>query len=200
MKRKIIFVAGSVAASFVLAAAALAVVERHSGTGPHGTVSNNGQAIDPASIAPGERRALDATGATGAARFLGARGSTAFYRVAGAGSKSCFAFGRSGAGATFTAIACPSDFPNADNPILDQSGLQVDLATGQVHVTMLRGVASDAVTRVGVVDAAGQLHATPVRNNLYLLEHVPAGADKAIVAFDASGAQIFTHALDGFAR
>jgi hypothetical protein len=74
---------------------------------------------------------------------------------------------------------------------LDQSSVEVDLQRRTVHVTLLQGIAADGVSRVGVVDGAGRLHATTVSRNLYLLADVPPGPDRAIEAFADTGMRVF---------
>jgi hypothetical protein len=93
---------------------------------------------------------------------------------------------------SFGVVSCPEGFPSEQTPILDHSTFSYDPITKQVYVRALEGIASDAVASVGVIDTAGTVHATRVRDNLYQLSSPPNSPVKAIAAFDASGGEIFS--------
>lgn len=93
---------------------------------------------------------------------------------------------------TFGSIACPEGFPTESTPILDQSTISFDPASGTTQLVAVEGFASDSVARVGVVDASGTITYAKVQGNLYRLTKLPDTAAKEIAAFDSSGAKIIS--------
>lgn len=199
--RYIIFSTVVLVLGFVaLSAAALA----RSGSDPATSfdkVSNAGRAVGSSQTSASDRSALASTGAVEPLLLLGSRSGTAFYRLAGKSGRSCYALGADIEPRGLGYIACPDEgFPTEEVPILDQSALSVDPEAHVAHVIALRGIAADGVARVGVLDTAGRLHATPVSENIYLLADIPAGSDSAIVAFDDDGNQVFDMRLTELGR
>ena len=60
-----------------------------------------------------------------------------------------------------------------------------------VHTT--QGIAADGVAKVALVDADGQIVVeTPVIDNIYRFDRVPAGNATKVVAYSATGEVVFS--------
>ena len=104
----------------------------------------------------------------------------------------CYAIGPVETGG-IAALAClrpPAEFPSAEAPILDMSGIAGDLQTHSTTFLELSGLAADGVARVGLIGADGVLQDTEVQENIYYAD-LPQIEAKALVAFDPSGQEIF---------
>jgi S-formylglutathione hydrolase FrmB len=79
----------------------------------------------------------------------------------------------------------------------------MDPANGNWRLARIEGIATDGISAVGVVDAEGALHTTPVVGNVYKMasSDFPASSPcpgfeaRAIVALDANGSVVFTKSL-----
>jgi hypothetical protein len=79
----------------------------------------------------------------------------------------------------------------------------MDPASGDWRLARIEGIAADGISAVGVVDAQGALHTTPVVGNVYEMasSDVPTGSRcpgfeaRAIVALDGNGSVVFTKSL-----
>lgn len=93
------------------------------------------------------------------------------------------------------AIGCapPDVFPTAERPLIDFSGAGVpNRFPADGVVTRLLGFAADGVASVAVLDANGDtIASTPVVGNVYADTDVPQVPAAAIVARDASGAELY---------
>jgi hypothetical protein len=85
-----------------------------------------------------------------------------------------------------------------EQPLVDMSGIGMNPADGSFRLARVEGIAADGVAAVGVIDAEGILHTTPVIDNVYRMspDELPSDQPRAIVALDASGAQVFVKSLD----
>lgn len=200
---------------YLVAVVALAIVTIVAGTsaaardnGRTGTpgfdaVSNHGADVTSRTQA-GQRHALGLGAGSASVRFLGNRADVAFYEAVGADGGTCYATGPAVAagaeGKTLGGAACPraqgggETFPSARYPVLDLSTYEFVQGSAAPQLTRLAGVAADGVATVAVVDANGQLHAVPIRNNLYGSD-IGAVTPSALVALNAGGKEVFRMAL-----
>lgn len=132
-------------------------------------MSNQGVRVDPDSMPAGERALLSENGYSTDVRFLGRRGDTRFYIGTGASSGArCYLTGRAVEPAPhFGVLACTSDFPTDEQPILDYSAYSQGLNDPYPSIDRLAGFAADGIAEVGVRTAAGQTTWIPVVNNIY---------------------------------
>lgn len=160
------------------------------------TLTNVGEPVLRGQLSPDERSFLDSSGATGLIRHLGTLGDQTYYAV-GSETGTCFATGSSVEGSPrFSSAYCPyadtaPRFPSPATPIQDFSGFSLDRLTNASYLTRLVGFAADGVKAVGVLDRNGSVHSTQVKSNLYLLGEAPKTPVVAIVAFDASGQEVY---------
>jgi hypothetical protein len=96
-------------------------------------------------------------------------------------------------------VDCPSGkdaFPSQVSPVLDMSVFHGDLAArtgvGTSFVSRLTGFAADGIATVAVVDTTGvQRVSSPVIDNVYVATDLPPFAPQAIVAYDATGKEVW---------
>lgn len=159
-------------------------------------LSNQGKAYQ--SLLPGDKRVLDRMAQHGrkvrVISILATRGDRAFYRV----DSECYATGpASPTTQSFTSIGCSPDFPSADQPILDFTifgGVGGNDQSPPTTLTIQRsdGLAADGVVKVAFLDAGDQVVAeTPVTDNTYRFDPVPAGDDLRLVAYSKTGERVF---------
>jgi len=198
--RAIAVVSGALIAGVAVGSIALATSPQPAPPPAYDHISNTGAPVG--SLSTGQRATLEQGGAAGDLNVLRRSAQSAFYEARGAAGGLCFATG--GASGEIEALVCPSPgapvgqrvaFPSKDAPILDLSPLAFNPTNRTTTLLALRGFAADGVTRVGVVDKAGVLHATDVVSNTYDLQTGPVDA-ATIIAFDASGAEIYRQSFD----
>jgi hypothetical protein len=143
----------------------------------------------PTSSLLGEDKAFVGGAPLASVSLLSTRGDRLFYQVTHVGSDTaCYATGSGSVGRRFTdSLGCPTDFP-----ILDDSFVKLDVATGAVQVLALSGFAADNVARVGVVDANGNTSYAPVIGNVYETTALADSPAREIDAFDSSGAKLYS--------
>lgn len=194
--RGVVFTGLGLTSAAALSAAALALAG--SGGEPvAGFFSNSGTPLSIEALSAAGHATLVRTGATRDLRLLGTRGPAAFYIARNDDGDRCFLTGSaSGGPSEFTTVFCPraraTAFPSDQRLILDASSFVYDRKTDANTVTALFGFAVDGVARVGVLDAEGQLHATPVVDNIYATTAVPSQPVVAIVALDRKGNRVVT--------
>lgn len=128
--------------------------------------------------------------------ILGTRGDRSFYRL----SDHCYGSGpASPSNYVFGHIQCVTAFPSRDVPVLDATVFGSTAGPDErprpetltVHAS--EGIAADGVAKVALLDADGQVVAeTPVVDNIYRFERVPAGNALRVVAYTATGEIVFT--------
>jgi hypothetical protein len=164
--------------------------------------SNSGTPVARSSLRLDQAGALARVGFAGEVRKLAERQGLAFYVGRTSAGALCFSTGPAGAAAPeFGVLACqgrvgPGVFPSAETPIADFSPLRGAEGDNAVRVWQLAGFAADGVARVGVRDRAGVFFATPVADNVYGAQNVPARPATAIVALDADGNELYTKSLE----
>jgi hypothetical protein len=197
MKRK--WLIGGLAIALVLAGAAASALA-FGGSSPNARhaalqkLSNPGVPIDVGTLVPASRHLFDAREGN-AIHSLGARGGKAFLTVGRVHGPDCLAISSGPPAARqLDILSCPTDaFPSASKPVYDLSLFAVG---DNVFLTRLQGFASDGVTQIHVLDAAGAAIATtPVTQNVYLLDKVPSTPVSAIAGVDASGRVVFKQAV-----
>jgi hypothetical protein len=144
-------------------------------------------------VAVSERNAdiLQNGGGEPALNELGTRAGQTFYVSPGAAGGSCYSIGpTSTRGLAMLACLKPGQFPSADAPILDMSGVSADSQTRSITFLELGGVAADGVASVALIDTHGAVHSAPVSENIYYAD-IPHVEAKALVAIDGDGQQIY---------
>lgn len=92
-------------------------------------------------------------------------------------------------------LTCPSDFPSEEHPILDYSPRMQAADAPLPRILWLAGFAADGIVRVGIRDSAGNVTWTPVIDNVYASNTVPATPAAAILAEDTDGNVVYSHNL-----
>lgn len=165
-------------------------------------LSNRGTADVPEAQQLNSVRVADQLGLQpGSTIRLAERSGVGFYTVRGEGQTQCFGI-RSGpaADSTFTTLTCqsPDDaapFPSPSRPVLDLSPIMGQEGNTRVHLPRMIGFAADGVAEVGVVDADGHIHTTPVQANVYFTEDFADFPAQAMVALDAQGEVVWRSEL-----
>lgn len=143
---------------------------------------------------PAERQqALDRFGLTGV-RLIGSQSGLDFYVIDLRGGGHCYATGRGDAGHLFSSVTCPggTDFPSPTLPIMDESVTGTNAPSEPMHVLQLAGLAATGIAAVGVANEDGSVYATtPVRDNVFVNDNVPAQAVGPLVAYDVHGSVIW---------
>jgi len=184
---------GAAAVATVALAATLGIVASNGGASPGPLpLSNAGLPVQASTFAPVAKSFM--AGDPSSVRILGARHGLAFYVTTQDGT-ACYsagdaAVGKSGRAVT-DSLGCPSDFPTASKPVLDDSFVSMDPSSGAITVLRLSGLAADPVARVGVISTDGAVSYAPVINNVYDLTGLSVLA-RAIAAYDASGNTLYT--------
>lgn len=195
MRSRLIVAAAAVlaglAVAIIVAAISIAGTGGESSTQTFDHISNLGVRVPD--LSPRVQSVLQDGGAEAVLTLIGNRENIAFYTAPGDGGGLCYAVGPEATGGIM-AIGCPNDnqraldFPSDANPILDFSPVEV---SGESTTLMeLDGFAADGVSKVGLVTTSGTTHWAAVRGNLYHLA-VPASPARAIIAADASGAEVY---------
>jgi hypothetical protein len=128
--------------------------------------------------------------------ILGTRGDRSFYRL----SDHCYGSGpASPTNHVFGQVQCAPAFPSRVRPVLDQTvygstaGPDERPQPHTMTVHMSQGIAADGVAKIALVDADGHVVAeTPVLDNIYRFERVPAGNATKVVAYSATGEVVFS--------
>jgi hypothetical protein len=128
--------------------------------------------------------------------ILATRGDRSFYRL----GDNCYGTGpASPTKHVFGAISCTDSFPSAERPVFDFTVFgstagpdeRPQPQTMTVHTS--QGIAADGVAKVALVDADGHVVAeTPVLDNIYRFDRVPAGNVTRVVAYSATGEVVFS--------
>jgi hypothetical protein len=167
---------------------------------------SNGQRVEPRHLLPEDRWLLARGGAFGfrSMRFLGSGGPIAYYAVVRKDGSTCFATGLIRSRPHISSLDCPTGrkpfaFPSRRTPLLDRSAFSVGPGASR-WIFVLTGLAANGVARVGVVDAEGVIHSTPVVHNVYYTTNLPRGALLAIVALNPAGRVIYSLPLSGRAH
>lgn len=128
--------------------------------------------------------------------ILGTRGDRSFYRL----SDHCYGSGpASPTNYVLGEIQCSPAFPSRGRPVLDSTvfgstagpGERPQRQTMTVHAS--QGIAADGVAKIALVDPNGHVVAeTPVLDNIYRFERVPAGNVTRVLAYSATGEVVFS--------
>ncbi len=162
-----------------------------------GTLSSSGSHVDSTTITAAERATLDQAGIAAGVRELAERGGVRFYlgRSQNRGAV-CYITGLvHGATPHFGVLTCPSDFPSEAQPILDYSPRMQTADALMPRILWLAGFAADGIACVGVRDSAGNVNWTPVIDNVYASNTMPATPAAAIVAEDTNGQMVYSRKL-----
>jgi hypothetical protein len=195
MKRIVVLVLA--VASGVVAATATAFAVGGAEQADVGGISNAGVPVDVAQLSPHAIEGLQRAGGTGTLNRLGERAGTTFFAGSSfAEGRFCFATADAGGRGPVTCQGAEGVFPSADAPLADFSPRRgndpVNPADEVVQILRLVGFAADGVEQVGVVAVDGSVFTTPVVNNIYASNDVPATPARAIVALDSDGKTIHT--------
>jgi hypothetical protein len=123
-------------------------------------------------------------------QLLGTRGDTSFYASTRRDGALCLAIDvdHGGPGSLITCL--PPDLAATD-PVMGEP-----FATDGTALHRLAGVAADRIARVALLAADGsELASAPVVDHLYLATGTPDVPAAAVVAYDASGTEVYRHAL-----
>lgn len=85
--------------------------------------------------------------------------------------------------------------PSNETPLVDFSAFMKLPEERLLRVRWLTGFAADDVASVGFIDEAGNIHTVSVKDNIYAGKGVSDLVAKAIVAYRASGAEIYRRSL-----
>lgn len=190
------------AAVIALAISALGLSDTSEVRSPEGLakLSNVGVAVPEEAIPNSEKNVLVDLGALNI-MLLREHNGVRYYRAKTAEGAHCYITGLAlsekphfGIGGCLGADS-GSDFPSPKSPILDYSVKRFTPDLTSSKVVRLAGFAADGVTRVGIVDGKGNLHTTPVIDNVYGADHIPAEEHVALVALDSTGNRLYTHPL-----
>jgi hypothetical protein len=136
----------------------------------------------------------------GHVRLLATHAGVSFYAARAADGNYCFAIGFDQDGTpSIDALACQGgaigSFPSTADPVADFSA--IDATPAGTYITTLAGFATDRVSRVNVVDPAGNvLYSTPVQQNIYAASDIPQHPAAAIVALDNTNTVIYRRQLN----
>ena len=194
MRQKILIALVTVIAALSAAAIGVATAGRTTeSVQRYDHLSNNGV---PVFVSERNADILRGGGGEPVLNRLGTRGGLTFSVGRGESGWPCYAVGpveTGGIGALYC-LRPPANFPSADTPILDMSGISGDPQTHSTTFLELSGFAADGVARVGVIGADGVLHDAEVRDNIYYAD-LPRFQARALIALDASGQEIFRRSL-----
>lgn len=158
-------------------------------SGPLTQVSNRGTVFD---IAPAVKQHMGLDG-YGSINLLANSNGERYLRFSRTSGNDCYGNGSVSGTLPVGVVKCDnasSPFPSASEPILDLSVVQVN-ANNLSSYVRVSGVAADGVSRIGVLNAAGQIVQTiPVTDNVYDSTDVAAGTVGALVALDSTGAVV----------
>ena len=88
--------------------------------------------------------------------------------------------------------------PGVEVPaVIDMSSVAINPTDGSWKLETLQGIAADGIAAVGFVDASGDLHTTPVTDNVYRLDGqaLSGGPSSELVGLDSKGNRVFTARL-----
>lgn len=133
---------------------------------------------------------------------LGERNGVSFYTAVSDRGQPCFLTSRAEAPrAEFSTVACLGEaaslVPSRARPLVDFSAFRQTAGETLPKVSWLTGFAADEVSSVGVIDQSGGVHAVSVRDNIYASRDVPGLRVTALVAYSASGTEIYRQSLAG---
>jgi hypothetical protein len=158
-------------------------------SGPLTQVSNRGSSFDIAAAVK-QHMGLDGYGAI---NLIANTNGERYLRFSRTNGNDCYGSGSVTGTLPVGVIKCdngPSPFPSSSVPILDLSVVQVNADNSSSYVRV-SGVAADGVSRIGVLNAAGQIVQTiPVTQNVYDSTDIAAGTVGALVALDSTGAVV----------
>lgn len=193
MRQKVLFSLVTVVVALSAATIAVAIGRTTESPQQYDHLTNSGI---PVAVSERNASILRDGGGEPVLNRLGTRAGVAFYAGRGATGGPCYAIGPVETGG-IAALAClrpPTQFPSADTPILNLSGISANPQAHSITFLGLSGLAADGVARVGLIGADGVLHDTEVQDNIYYAD-LPQIEAKALVAFDPSGQEIFRHSF-----
>lgn len=195
MRRNQFLLVAVMGAAMAISGAAVAFAGGSAAPPVRATVSS-GTPVARDSLSPNDQDMLARIGATGPITRLGALSGTTFYEIRAGDGGECFAFGLEAQGGGLSG-GCLGGSGQLTDPVVDMSIVAMNPADGTFQFRTVQGIAADGVSAVGVIDAGGIVHATPVVGNIYRMADgaVPMGPIMAFVALDASGSTIYTKPL-----
>jgi len=154
-----------------------------------------GTVISRDSLSLQDRALLDYLAATGTITRVGSSGDVTFYTVDTADGGRCYGFMTAGEGLD---LGCSHGSSKLEQPLVDMSTVEMNPSSGSFRLRALQGIAADGVAAVGIVDENGDVHTTPVSENVYRWagRDLPAGRPRALLALDTSGHALFTVSLN----
>lgn len=181
----VVCVATTTAAAIVLASGG----EAHSASTALTSLSNPGRTV---SLARTDPKIIRFMGVKSAA-LLAVRGRLAYYRVI-TQDRTCFSVGDASAQGRIGGAECPHGaFPTRERPLLD---LSIYEAASHERGTLLlyraEGIAADGVASVAFTRFDGSVALRlPVHGNVYSATVVPSGGIAHLIAYDASGEEVW---------
>lgn len=127
------------------------------------------------------------------ASLLAVRGPLAYYRVQ-TKDGTCFSVGDASALGRIGGSECPhGPFPTRERPLLDLSIYEAaSHDRGTLSLYRAEGIVADGVASVAFTRADGSVALRlPVRGNVYSATAVPSGGIAHVVAYNASGAEVW---------
>jgi hypothetical protein len=161
--------------------------------------SNPGSPVPTEALPTWQLSALHSVGfPTQGVRLLGERDGTGFYVSKQPDGNYCFGIGfASAVTPRIDALACGNElgaFPSANQPIIDLSGISTS-PDGSIQVNKLAGFATDAISRIELLDSGVVVDAVPVSDDIYAASPANTPVD-AIAAVDQQGKIIYEKKLE----
>jgi hypothetical protein len=190
----------------VAAAAGVAVLAAVSAlaAGPQFSALFDGTPVPVEQLQPADRFVLSSSDARGPrVELLARRDGRAFYIIKRQNGGPCYASGAVGQPLRLGVTMCPRAgaslaFPSSRQPILDQSSYAASATTSDQRLLSLAGFAADPVKRIAVIDDQGvTAYSVPVIDNVYVASDLPTVPVGELVAFDASGHELYRQCMTG---
>jgi hypothetical protein len=202
MKRTRFLLVGIGVALTVAAGAAITAFAATSIDTAAGLTISSGVQVERSSFSAQDQWLLGNIGETGAITKIGVREGVSFYEGMNEDGGQCFMTGSRPSGGGLSGY-CPRGSAQLEQPLVDSSAICMDPASGNWRLARIEGIAADRISAVGVIDAEGALHTTPVVGNVYKMasSDIPTGSPcpgfgaRAVVALDGNGSVVFTKSL-----
>ena len=202
--KRILFLLAGVGVALAAGAGAGTALTTFAGAsaGTTGPTISSGIPVERGSFSAQDQWLLGNIGETGAITKIGVREGVSFYEGTNGDGGPCFMSGSDPDGGGLSG-GCSRDSAPLEQPLVDMSGICMDPASGDWRLARIEGIAADGGSAVGVLDAEGALHTTPVVGNVYKMAsgEIPTGSRcpgfqaQAIVALDENGSVVFTKSL-----